>query len=232
MKYRVRLTIPATVEVAVDVEAQSQQDAIVAGYDHALAATPKTVTVAHIIPQSAMLDSCEPLTEDEAAGPSAVVAPAATQLPEAPAVAVAAPVPAATRTAARYIVRYYATPATFKEAAASREERLDDYNDAVTLCRAVADDKTEHARCVFDKFGNKVFEMKNEIGGFVVVVYADASAFANRSYQPWSGWHVTAKDANKAALTLLDAGKVYAVGVLDATKQPAVLIRNLSRSSS
>lgn len=221
MKYRVRLSLPALVEVVVDVDAESQQDAIVAGYDHALAATPQTVSIVSVSPQSAMLEACDALPVE-----AVVTAPAPVET-----VPQAAP-PAAAPAAKRYSVRFYATPESFEQGQPDREERLDEYNDAVELCRALADEKTDYIRRVHDKFGNKLFEMKNEVGRFVVVVYADDTAFAARRYQPWSGWHLTAKEAKKAALSLLDAGKVYAVGVIDANVQPATLLMNLSRSSS
>lgn len=223
MRYRVKLSLPAIVEVVLELDAESQQDAIVAGYDRALAATPSNVTIVSVTAQSAMLDSCEVIYPlDEAAVP-----PANTEQ-LAPAV-----VATAAKLAKRYCVRFYNTPEALEEAQPDKEEWSEDYNDAVALCRALTDDKDGYCRRVHDHFDNKLFEMQNEIGRYVLVVYPSETAYAAREYQPWSGWHLTAKDARKAALVLLDAGKVFAVGVVDAntsTTAPTVMM-TLTRSS-
>jgi hypothetical protein len=193
MQYRVRLSMPAMVEVVVDVDAPSQQEAIVAGYDHALAAKPADVKVITLNQQSAMLDTCEPLTDVEPP-----------------------PAPVSTKPA-RYSVLTFNTPQDLEAGEPSQSTPFDDYNAAMRMCEELNQTRVAYLRRVMDRLNNKLYEMKNPIGRFVVVVFPTDSAYAKREYKPWNGWILDAKLARREALQLLEAGKVFAVGVLDAT---------------
>lgn len=209
-KYRVRLTLPAVVEVVVDVDATSQQEAIVSGYDHAMAATPSTVTVVSLSRNLAQLETCDQVS-------------AADELPaEQPPVE-----------SARYLVLSFETPQTFADGKPSVRKPFSDYNDAVAHCRNLETERDAYCRLVRDKFSNTLYEHRNEVGGFVVVAFADAGAYARRSYVVWSGWRESFKQAKTEALSLLDAGKVFAVGVVDASSQGGEprLMMSLTRSN-
>ncbi len=211
MKYRVRLSIPATVEVAVDVEAESQQEAIVAGYDHALAATPRSVTVISLNAQCAVLDTCEQVAEGQ---------------PDLPP-------PSPAREIGRYSVQTFNTPEEFTANTPSHALAHDDYVNAKRLCSDLDLTKHAYAMRLVDKLGNKLFEVVNPVGRFVVVAYFSDTAFAVRDFKPWMGWLTDKKQAKQEALALLGAGKVFAVGVLDANDPTnAKLVMNLSRSTT
>jgi hypothetical protein len=212
MKYRIVLSMPATVEVSLEVDADSQQDAIASGYDHAFAATPQSVKVVSVSAQAAMLDSCEAITAVAAVVEEAPLSPYATS---------------------HYIVQSFATPEALAANQPTASLPYPDYHAAVEFCQELASKPSDHTRRVVDKLGNKLFTMTNEFGRFVVVVYPDVAAYDQRQAKPWAGWLVSAKEAKRKALELLDAGKVYAVGVLDANTpdQPPVTIMTLTRSS-
>jgi hypothetical protein len=201
-KYRVKLTMPAMAETTIEVEADNQEAAIVAGYDHAYAATPRTATLLSVSASSAMLESCEALSE-------AVVSQA--QDVQQP------PSPHATST---YTVRRFATPECLEQGRVKCSFDATEFQAAVDFATGLANTRDDYARRVVDRFGNKVFEVTNAYGGHMVVAYTSEGAYKTRKYVPWKGWLASAKLAKQEALSLLDAGRVFAVGVLDATQDP------------
>lgn len=214
MKYRVVMSIPATVTITVDIEADNQQAAIVSGYDHAMAATPAQVQVTTLHSQSALLESCESVqiaTKD-----------------------VTDAVPPSPHQMASYMLQRFFTPESAAGNAPDVQLTLPKFDVAVEECEKLGQTRDDYMRRVVDKLGNILHEKKNQFGRYVVVVFADKTSFESRSYRPWAGWVSSPKDAKVQALALLDAGKVYAVGVVCAATADTEekLIMKLSRSNA
>jgi hypothetical protein len=213
MKYRVVLSIPATVTITVEVEAESQEAAIVSGYDHAMSATPGQVQVSTLHAQSAMLESCEQ-TQAEPETAVDVVPPSPHQM-------------------AAYLLQRFFTPESQTAGTPDVVQTITKFDDAVAECELLGQVRNDYKRRVVDKLGNILHERTNMIGRYVVVAFSDKKAFEALTYRPWAGWVPSAKEAKLQALALLDAGKVYAVGVLSAATADSEekLIMKLSRSS-
>lgn len=214
MKYRVVMSIPATVTITVEIEADNQQAAIVSGYDHAIAATPAQVQVGALHSQSAQLESCEPV--------QAVAEDASDAVPPSP------------HQMGEYLLQRFFTPESAAANAPDVQLTLPKFDVAVEECEKLGQTRDDFMRRVVDKLGNSLHEKKNLFGRHVVVVFTDQASFDARSYRPWAGWVSTPKDAKVQALALLDAGKVYAVGVVCAATADTEekLIMKLSRSSA
>ena len=214
MKYRVVMSIPATVTITVDLEADNQEAAIVSGYDHALAATAAQVQVAVLHSQSALLDSCEPV---QAVAENAVDA-----------------VPPSPHQLATYLLQRFYTPESAAANTPDAQLTLSKFDAAVEECEKLGQTRDDYMRRVVDKLGNVLHEKQNMFGRHVVVVFTDQASFDTRSYRPWAGWVSSPKDAKVQALALLDAGKVFAVGVVCAATADTEekLIMKLSRSNA
>lgn len=214
MKYRVVMSIPATVTITVDVEAETLKDAIVTGYDHAFAATPAQVQVSTLHSTSALLESCEPV--------QASVDQAVDEVPPSP------------HQHGSYLLQRFFTPESAAANSPDVELTLPKFDVAVEECEKLGVTRDDYMRRVADKLGNVLREKQNQFGRHVVVVFADKAAFDSLTYRPWAGWLGSPKDAKVQALALLDAGKVYAVGVVRAATADTEekLIMKLSRSST
>jgi hypothetical protein len=208
------MSIPATVTITVDVEADNQQAAIVSGYDHAMAATAAQVQVATLHSQSAMMESCE-------AAP--VVAPDAIDA-----------VPPSPHQMSAYLLQRFFTPESAAANTPDVQLTLPKFDAAVEECEKLGQTRDDYMRRVVDKLGNNLHEKQNPFGRYVVVVFTDKASYDARSYRPWAGWVSSPKDAKIQALALLDAGKVYAVGVVCAATADTEekLIMKLSRSNA
>jgi len=207
------MTIPATVTITVDIDAGSKQEAIVAGYDHALAALPSMVEVVKLHTDAAMLDSCEPILTP--------AQQAADELPPSP------------HQQGSYTLQRFSGPESLAAAKPEVQMTMAHYDAAVKACEALGEARDDYMRRVIDKLGNVLHEKKNLFGRHVVVVFTDQAAFESRTYRPWEGWIADPKAAKKQALALLEAGKVYAVGVVRAatSETEETLIMTLSRSA-
>lgn len=213
MKYQLVMTIPATVRITVDVEANSQQEAIVSGYDHAFAAKPEMTQVVKLHNDAAALESCEVLTAEPA--------DAADALPPSP------------HQQGSYALQRFYTPESAAAGTPDVQMTMPGYDASVAACEELGQARNDYLRRVVDKLGNVLHEKQNLFGRHVVVVFTDKAMFDARDYRPWTGWIADAKDAKKQALALLDAGKVYAVGVVTAatSQSEEKLIMTLSRSA-
>jgi hypothetical protein len=213
MKYQVVLTIPATVRVVVEVDTNSQQEAIVCGYDHALAAKPESVQVVKLHNDAAQLESCEPVT--------ARVLPAEDTLPPSP------------HQQGSYALQRFFTPEAAAAGTPDLQAGMPSYDACVAACEELGQTRDDYMRRVVDKLGNVLHEKQNLFGRHLVVVFTDQARFDARDYLPWAGWIADVREAKKQALALLDAGKVYAVGVVCAATASSEekLVMKLSRSA-
>ncbi len=214
MKYRVVMSIPATVTITVDIEADNMEAAIISGYDHAAAATPATVQVGTLHSQSALLDSCEKI--------EIVVEDAIDAVPPSP------------HQMGMYYLQRFFTPESAAANAPDTQLTLPKFDVAVEECEKLGQTRDDFMRRVVDKLGNVLHEKQNMFGRHVVVVFTDQASFDARSYRPWAGWVASPKEAKVQALALLDAGKVFAVGVVCAATAGTEekLIMKLSRSNA
>lgn len=210
--YSVKLSMPATVVITVALHADSQEEAIVAGYDKAYAALPKDVTVVSVHNQAATLDSCI-VSYESLAGIPAVVDKEEAEKPQ-------------------YFVQAFDTPEQLADA--SKEPRtlpFATFAEALAECNS-SQEPREYLRQVVDVFGNKLAKNYYQLGQYVVVAFDTKQDYDTRlkgTYDVVKGWIPDLKTAKKEAMALLETNPLYAVGVLDATQLVATVGENTKR---
>jgi hypothetical protein len=208
-KYKAIFNIPATVQVELDVEANNQQEALIAGED----ALRKGISFDQACITRIHVDQAE---FGEVIRVSAGIASEPTMPPS--------PVDIPQQHTVTFFAEREGKGALTKSVAANS------YNEAKLLAESVLKPSSVHASAiVVDSLGYQAFKVNAARGGWEVEVqYLEGSAEFQKGVLRYS-WQENEKEARRVAISMMDRPNIKKVCILDYTDRVAgpVLVRTI-----